>query len=69
MYPNTKHTPDFEDLIWKKGWKAIINNFFYWLHSEIVILDCPKRSFKFFQNILQKNLNELFGQLNIFNMS
>ena len=69
MYPNIKHTPDFEDLIWKKGWKAIINNFFYWLHSEIVMLDWPKRSFKFFQNILQKNLNELFGQPNIFNMS
>ena len=37
MYPNIKHTPDFEDLIWKKQWKAIINNSFYWLHSEIVI--------------------------------
>ena len=68
MYPNIKHTPDFEDLTWKKGWKAIINNFFYWLHNEMVILVGPKSSLKFFHNILQKNLNEIFGAPNIFNI-
>ena len=45
--------------------KVIIFHILPYSSLLLFVSSRPKRSFRFFQKILQKNLNDLFGQLNI----